>query len=394
MADGLLALGITGFCAFLGMHATQPLLPLLGRVFEVSKAGAALTVSAPPIAVALVSPFVGAVADRLGRRRVVTASLFALAVPTVLAATAPGLPALVAWRFAQGVAMAGVYAGAIAYAATVWQGGGAGRAMASLVTGNLLGGLSGRLLAGFAADHGGWRFAFVVLGAVTAVGALGAWRWLPPVVRTPADGQRPLAALRALYRHADAQLLITFVIGFNVLFTLTATFTYVTFHLAAPPFGLGPTGLSCVFLVYLGGALVTPTAGRWIDRLDPRRVVTYVLGGAVLGCPLMLVPSLWAVVLGLVLCCASVSVSQAAATTHLQSAAPVTARSMASGVYLSCYYLGGAVGGVLPAGAWRFGGWPACVALVAAVQLVTIALARRFWTLGPPPQSTVGGGCA
>jgi MFS transporter, YNFM family, putative membrane transport protein len=46
---------------------------------------------------------------------------------------------------------------------------------------------------------------------------------------------------------------------------------------------------------------------------------------------------------------------------------------------VSSYYLGGAVGGVLPAVAWRLGGWPACVALVVAVQLVTIGVAWRFW---------------
>ncbi|HYG66858.1 MAG TPA: hypothetical protein VD838_04335, partial [Anaeromyxobacteraceae bacterium] len=43
------------------------------------------------------------------------------------------------------------------------------------------------------------------------------------------------------------------------------------------------------------------------------------------------------------------------------------------------YYTGGAVGGVAPSAAWALGGWPACVALVAAVQLGMIALALRFW---------------
>ncbi len=70
--------------------------------------------------------------------------------------------------------------------------------------------------------------------------------------------------------------------------------------------------------------------------------------------------------------------SQSAATSYLPLAAPPEIRSVASGVYLSCYHLGGAVGGVLPALAWRLGGWPACIALVAAVQLATIAVARAW----------------
>ncbi|HEX7488730.1 MAG TPA: hypothetical protein VF341_07480, partial [Anaeromyxobacteraceae bacterium] len=49
------------------------------------------------------------------------------------------------------------------------------------------------------------------------------------------------------------------------------------------------------------------------------------------------------------------------------------------GLYISAYYLGGAVGGVLPAAAWHLGGWNGCVGLVVAVQLTTLALAVRFW---------------
>src|SRR5574340_568937 len=65
------ALGLAGFCCFLGVYATQPLLPTLERVFGVSKAAAALTVSSATIAVALASPFSGWVARRFGHRRVI-----------------------------------------------------------------------------------------------------------------------------------------------------------------------------------------------------------------------------------------------------------------------------------------------------------------------------------
>ncbi len=50
-----------------------------------------------------------------------------------------------------------------------------------------------------------------------------------------------------------------------------------------------------------------------------------------------------------------------------------------SGLYVSSYYVGGAMGGLVPALAWRIGGWTACVAFVALVQAATILLARRAW---------------
>lgn len=378
-AGGLLALGLAGFCAFLNVYAAQPILPLLAAAFGASKAAVGLTVSAPNIAVALAAPFIGFLAARFPAHRVIAGSLLAMVVPTLLAATAGGLPALVAWRFAQGLAVPGVYAVGIAYATRRWPGRSVGRAMAALVTGNVLGGFVGRAVSGIAAERWGWPSAFVALGALTLVGALATRRLLPPADARPAvAGARP--GLRALApRLRSGRLLATFAVGFSVLFGQVATFTYVTYRLAGAPFRLGPSAVSGVFAVYLVGAVATPLAGPWIGRLGSRRVVALATGAGLVGSALVLAPALWAVVLGLAVICSAVFVSQSASTSYLQVAADPELRPLASGLYLSAYYVGGAVGGVLPAAAWAVGGWTACVALVAAVQLCTGALALRFW---------------
>ena len=379
-ARGIVALGFAGFCAFLNVYATQPLLPLFRDAFAASTAVVGLTVSAPSIAVALASPFVGALADRIGTRRIMVASLFALVAPTALAATATSMPALVSWRFAQGLAVPGVYAGGIAYASARWQGKRMGEAMAALVTGNVLGGFVGRAVSGVVAEHAGWRASFLALALLTAAGATATRSWLPPAAARSAPAPRPLAALRALAaRWRDARLVSTFAVGFDVLFTQVALFTYVTYYLSAPPFRLGSAALSSIFVVYLAGAALTPLAGSWMGRAGPRRTLAVALAGGLIGTGLLASHALAMVVAGLALTCTATFVCQSAATSYLQRAAPPEVRSVASGIYVSCYYLGGAAGGVLPAFAWRAGGWSACVALAAAVQLVTFGLAMRFW---------------
>jgi len=382
--QGMLALGLAGLCAFLNVFATQPLLPLLGSVLGVSKAAAALTVSAPAIAVALAAPFAGLLADRLGHRRVMVGALFLLALPTLLAATAGGVGALVAWRFAQGLAVAGVYAVGIAYAGTAWSGGDVGRAAAALVTGNVLGGFLGRTVSGLVAEHAGWRASFVVLALLTAAGAELTRRWLPAGTTPAAPALEGLAALRALPGQLrDARLASTFAAGFDVLFGQVAVFTYVTFHLAGAPFHLGTAALSGIFAVYLAGAAVTPVAGAWIGRIGARRTLALALATAAGGCALALVPRVPAVIAGLALCASAAFVAQAAAASHLNQVAPARLRSVASGAYLSCYYLGGAAGGILPAAAWALGGWSACLALVAGIHLATLAVAWRCWEREP-----------
>jgi predicted MFS family arabinose efflux permease len=376
----LFAFALSGFCSFLGFNATMPILPLLQRVFGVTKAEAGLTVSAPAIAVALASPFIGLLAQRHGHRRVIVAALLVLPVPTLLAATAPTLHALVVWRFLQGLAVPGIYAVTMAYLASEWPPDGLGRAMAALVTGNVIGGFTGRFLSGVAADHlGGWRAPFVVLGVLTAIAAVTATRLLP---RDGARGAgRAATPERARPRDVlgEPRLLATFGVGFMVLFSLTATFTWVTFHLSAPPFSLGTSALSYLFTVYLVGAVITPLSGPWIDRVGSRQAITVALGAAVAGGALTLAPSLPLVVLGLTAISTAAFVAQAASTTYLRTAAPARARSAASGLYVSLYYVGGAMGGVVPALAWKAGGWTACVAFIASVQIAAILLARRAW---------------
>lgn len=377
LAAGRFGIALAGFSAFLGVYVTQPLLPTLERVFGASKAMAGLTVSAPTIAIALAAPFAGTIGARLGHRRVIVLALFALSVPTLLAATATSMAALVAWRFAQGLVVPWIYVVTVALIAEEWPADGVGKATAAFVTGNVVGGFTGRAVAGLVMEHGSWRGAFVALGVLTAVTAYAASRALP----RPRRGRRPAAGgeLRLGLLLEEPRLLATCAVGFNVLFTQVAVFTYVTFYLAAPPFRLGPAALSGIFVVYLAGAVITPFAGGWIDRFGSRRAVATAVGAAMVGALLTLLHRIGWVELGLTAACTATFVSQSASTAFLRVVAPPGARSAASGMYVSSYYLGGAVGGVLPAVAWRLGGWPACVALVLAVQLATIGVAWRFW---------------
>ncbi len=145
---GVLAIAICGVCAFVDMYCTQPLLPMLVELFHASKAAARLTVSATTLGVAVAAPIVGSYAERYNRKKIIVGSIFALTIPTLLAATSRGLPELVFWRFLQGVLMPGIFATAIAYIAEEWAENTVAMVMAMYVSGTVLGGFLGRLVAG------------------------------------------------------------------------------------------------------------------------------------------------------------------------------------------------------------------------------------------------------
>jgi len=161
--------------------------------------------------------------------------------------------------------------------------------------------------------------------------------------------------------------------GATVLFSLTGVFTYANFYLARPPFELGTAGLGSVFFVYLFGCVVTPLAGRFLDRHGFRRTALLAAGAGLTGLGLTLVHWLPAVVTGLALFSSGLFVAQASAT-MLTGRVVGRARSSAAGLYVTCYYLGGSLGTALPAWFWLNDGWPGCVGLFATLSLVTLAL--------------------
>ena len=169
---------------------------------------------------------------------------------------------LLFWRFCQGLCTPGVFSVTVAYINDEWAGAGAGAVLSSYVSGTVLGGFSCRFISGLVASHFGWRWVFIVLGVLTLAGAGAIARLLEPERHPHHAAQWEGSWFAAVMSHLkNRQLLGTYLVGFCVLFSLVAIFTYVTFYLAAPPFNLEPAALGSIFFVYLIGAAVESGGG-------------------------------------------------------------------------------------------------------------------------------------
>lgn len=373
----LIAVALAGFSAFLHLYATQSLLPLLTDVFQVSKVEASFTVSATTIGVALAAPLQGLFADRWGRKPIIVIAVFGLALPTFLAATATDIYTLVGWRFLQGLFMPAIFTVTVAYVGEEWEQQ-IGTGMAAYITGNILGGVSGRFLAGIVADLGGWQWSFVVLGCINFLSGAAIWRWLPPSRNFRREEMTGVLVAHLLRHLRNPKLWAVYLVGFNVLFSNVSTFTYVNFYLAAAPFHLGTTALGSVFFVYLLGAVVTPIVGPWMGRIGYRTTLAIAILTASSGLLMTLQTTLWVIIAGLAISAAAIFVCQSAANSYL-GALSARARATAAGIYVACYYLGGSLGAILPGWAWSWGEWPACVVMIIGVQLLTATVALAFW---------------
>ena len=374
-----IAVATAGFFAFLNLYSPQALLPALAREFGVGAAEISSIMTASALAIALTAPFTGAAADVLGRKRIITAAMLAVVVPMAGAAFASDVPSLIVWRFLQGLLLPPIFAVTVAYIGDEWPRAEIPAAAGIYVTGSSLGGFCGRFIPGVLGDLVGWRGAFLALAALTLAGAILIMRLLPSeksFVRSPGIA----ASARQMLRHLkNPQLVATYAIGFGILFNFIALFTYVSFHLAAPPFNFSSAMLGTVFVTYLAGAAISPMAGRLLARLGR---LSFMLAATAVwagGCLLTLVPSISVIVAGLVLCAACGMLCQTVATSHVTTIAR-EGRSSAVGLYVTSFYAGGSVGALLPGLAWNGGGWPACVAMAVAMLAIMALIAALAYT--------------
>ncbi len=364
--------------AFIDLYCTQPLLPLLSRVFQASEGKVSLTISASTLGVAFSAALLAVFAERVNRKRMIVSSMVLLALCTSLTSTATSLPILAFWRLLQGLITPGIFIITIAYITEEWPALLVPRVMSVYVAGTVFGGFMGRLLGGLIAERYGWRPVFLLLGIMGFGGAIMAQWLLRPARARPVD--RPSSRLDPMLANLrNPRLVATFVIGFCMLFSLVATFSYITFYLAAPPFGLSTAQLSYLFTVYLCGLATTLVAGTVLVRVGLRVGMIVAIAACVTGVALTLLPALPVAAVGLAVAASGVFVAQTCANSFLRDAAPAGGRVSAAGMYICSYYIGGTVGGILPGLVWKLGGWPSCVALVIGVLLIAGMAAVFGW---------------
>ena len=372
------AIATAGFSAFVNLYSPQALLPELAGEFNVGPSEISTLMTAGTLAIALTAPFTGVLADIVGRKRLITAAMFATVVPTLLMMVVQSVPEMVAMRFVQGLLLPPIFTVAVAYIGDEWPSGDVARVAGIYISGTSIGGFCGRFIPGFFADLIGWRAAYGVVAALTLLAAI--------VVALTLTRERHFVpsgglanSMRHMVRHLrDRRLIATYAIGFGVLFNFIATFTYVSFHLAAPPYLFTPTLLGALFLTYLASSPLVPWVGRGIALFGRRPFVLGIIAIWIVGVLLLLAPPVSLILTGLTLCAVCGMLCQAISTGYVTMTAK-EGRSSAVGLYATMYYTGGSAGAFLGGIAWTLAGWGGCVAMIVAMLVVISIIVAFAW---------------
>ncbi|MFE3514783.1 MFS transporter [Streptomyces sp. NPDC059166] len=370
------ALFSAGVATFALLYSTQALLPSVSASFGATAGQASWTVSAATGALALCVLPLSALSERFGRRQMMTASLAVAVVIGLLVPFAPSLGWLIALRAVQGAALAGLPASAMAYLAEEVRPKALVAAIGLFVAGNSIGGMSGRILAGWVAQLWGWRVALGAIGLLAVACAVTFHLLIPRARHFSPASLNPKALARTVTGHLSNPLLRRlYAIGALFMTVFGGVYTVIGYRLVEEPFSLPQGVVGSIFLVYLVGTVSSAAAGRLVARLGRRGALYLAVSTTAAGLLLSLADQLVAVLAGLVLITAGFFAGHAVASSSVSRTA-TSGRAQASALYQSAYYLGSSAGGTLGAVAFHAGGWAGTVGMgvLAVLGVLTITL--------------------
>jgi MFS family permease len=273
-------LSLAAFTSSASLRATDPLLPLIAEDYGVTTGAAAAAVTAFALAYGLLQIVCGPLGDRYGRYRTIAAAAFVSAFGSLACALAPSLGFLIAARF-----VAGATIGAFIPLSVAWIGDSFPYAqrqavLARFLIGQIVGIGFGTALAGWLAEHFGWRAIFgllaAILLAIAVLLALEGRRHAPPALRAPM--RQSFARMPRLFRRRALRGLLTtaFAEGFLIFGALAFVALYFQRR-----FGLGPGAAGTLVGMYaIGGMLYAAVAPRALRAFGEEGLAT--IGGVAL----------------------------------------------------------------------------------------------------------------
>jgi YNFM family putative membrane transporter len=343
--------------SFTNIYITQPVLPVLRDEFAADLVLVSFSVSAVILGIAISNLPFGLLADRLPIHPIILTGGILVALGGLVCAVTKDLWVLITARFLQGLFIPALTTCLAAYLAKVLPTERLNVVMGSYVSATVLGGLGGRLLGGWIHPPLHWRYAFVSASILILIATFTAFRWLP---RTSIENKWqhiPISYWELLKRW---ELLLIYFCAMGSFLIFSSVFNYLPFRVTAPPFSFSTELTTLLYLVYIVGIFMGPTAGRASNRFGSGNTL---LGGvAVLGASLTLIllPSITAVVLALLGICAGFFTIHAAAVGSLNRKLS-SGQGRANALYVLFYYMGGWLGITLSGFAYKQGGWSAVI---------------------------------
>ncbi|WP_231617161.1 MFS transporter [Erwinia sorbitola] len=373
-----LALFSAGLATFALLYCVQPILPVLSQEFGVSPAASSISLSISTGMLALGLLVTGPLSDAVGRKSVMVTSLMLAAICTLLSATMTSWHGILLMRALTGLSLSGVAAVGMTYLSEEIHPSVVAFSMGLYISGNSIGGMSGRLLSGVITDFSSWRIAVMIIGCCALAAALMFWKILPASRHFRPASLKPRSLLINFRLHwRDNGLPLLFAEGFLLMGSFVTLFNYIGYRLLAPPYSLNQAIVGLLSVVYLTGSWSSPKAGAMTAKYGRAPVLLFATALMLTGLLITLANNIWLILPGMMLFTAGFFAAHAVASGWIGPRAR-RAKGQASSLYLFSYYLGSSVAGTLGGLFWHNFGWHGITAFISAMLVLALLVGSRL----------------
>ncbi|MGN7935280.1 MULTISPECIES: MFS transporter [Pseudomonas] len=374
----VLALFCGGFATFALLYCVQPMMPLLSAEFSINAAQSSLILSVATALLAIGLLITGPISDRIGRKPVMVAALFAAALCTIASAMMPTWQGVLVLRALVGLSLSGLAAVAMTYLSEEIHPKHIGLAMGLYIAGNAIGGMSGRLIAGVLIDFVSWHTAMLVIGGLALIAAAVFWRILPESRNFRPRSLHPRSLLEGFTMHfRDAGLPLLFLEAFVLMGAFVTLFNYIGYRLLAAPYHLDQAFVGLLSVVYLSGIYSSAKVGSLADKLGRRKMLWATIALMLAGLVLTLFTPLSLVILGMLVFTFGFFGAHSVASSWIGRRA-TRAKGQASSLYLFSYYAGSSIAGTAGGVAWHLGGWNGIGLFIGALLVIALGVALKL----------------
>ncbi|HKM95889.1 MAG TPA: MFS transporter [Buttiauxella sp.] len=373
-----LALFSAGLATFALLYCVQPILPVLSHEFGVSPASSSISLSVSTVMLALGLLFTGPLSDAIGRKPVMVTALLLASSCTLISTMMTSWHGILVMRALIGLSLSGVAAVGMTYLSEEMHPSVVAFSMGLYISGNSIGGMSGRLLSGVLTDFFNWRIAVAAIGCFALASALMFWKILPESRHFRPSSLRPKTLFINFRLHwRDPGLPLLFAQGFLLMGAFVTLFNYIGYRLMQGPWYLSQAVVGLLSVAYLTGTWSSPKAGAMTAKFGRGPVIIVSTAVMLFGLVLTVFSPLAIIFIGMLLFSAGFFAAHSVASGWIGPRAK-RAKGQASSLYLFSYYLGSSLAGTLGGIFWHQFGWTGVASFIGSLLVISLWVGTRL----------------
>lgn len=333
------------------MYATQPLQPLLSKEFDVSIVKASSFTAVIMLFLAIAPIIYGYILESAKTKKVLIIASITLFITNLSLSFANSYEVFLTIRTIEAIIVPAILTACMAILANDKEN--IKRNMSIYVASTVFGGLVGRVFSGFIAEEFGWRVVFFSLSLALLIG-------LYFINQLPFKGDANLVKpkLKDISNILkDKRFIIIYSLMFTIFFVFAGLLNILPFRIKELVPQTGETQIGLLYLGYGMGIIISLTIHK-IIKFFKKEMSTIVAGIFVFIISTILFLStnaLFLFSLVFLFCVGMFTIHTV--STRIANSLKSSQKALTSGMYLSFYYIGGAVGSILPSMVYAKFGW-------------------------------------